>query len=328
MPKLATKHYLLAQGLLSLAALHKSSQQPDEDVRTIEHLVKKAAFHQNAGISLFRREVQNCTPENCDALFAFSMIINIVGWSISVQEQRAFGKPKPAEGVQRFSEWVRITRGMSVVLQPTWDWAIRGPLGEVVQRGQMENEQSHFGPMTPTQKAEDARLAALQVIWDPAPPEYTCDADGSCGGVKESRGASHQPTIKVTFDEASSLDKALTMLRKSYVRLALAYDDPKNATSNTQVPNSSGESLVTTSRPAAVIAFLFNIDENFLGMLERRHPAPLVLIAHFAVLLWRVRDYWWMYSVGEALANSAEVLLDERYQPSIEWPLNQVGSSG
>ncbi|CAG8084952.1 unnamed protein product [Penicillium salamii] len=68
--QIAFAHSFLLQGILALAALHMASSNTDEK----ERLPILAASKQDAALRDFRRQLENITPKNCDAVFAFSFL--------------------------------------------------------------------------------------------------------------------------------------------------------------------------------------------------------------------------------------------------------------
>ncbi|OTB13676.1 hypothetical protein K445DRAFT_319893 [Daldinia sp. EC12] len=59
--------------------------------------------------------------------------------------------------------------------------------------------------------------------------------------------------------------------------------------------------------------------------LAARHPAPLILMAFWCVLLHRVEDRWWLKERVKPLLMKIEELVPQEYRYLITWPMEEVG---
>lgn len=79
-PRLAFANPFLLHGIMAIAALHRRSGSPASEQET---LLDAARYHQEVALSIYIPLLNDITPENCHALFAFSQVIAIVSYSIT-----------------------------------------------------------------------------------------------------------------------------------------------------------------------------------------------------------------------------------------------------
>ncbi|KAH8696715.1 putative C6 transcription factor [Talaromyces proteolyticus] len=114
-PKIALSHPFLMHGLLALSASHLAYlNKGSERAKGYDEL---AAGHQTLALTLFRKALDNITPSNSEALFAFSSIAAVL----------AFASPQTT-GVHSLSpidemlQVVNLCRGVSQILQTSTQW--------------------------------------------------------------------------------------------------------------------------------------------------------------------------------------------------------------
>ena len=63
---------------------------------------------------------------------------------------------------------------------------------------------------------------------------------------------------------------------------------------------------------------------EFLQKLGKQHPIPMVLVAHWCVILAQIRQYWWIQGwVGHTMGQIQECLPRE-YHEWLEWPTKKI----
>ncbi|DAA73157.1 TPA_exp: Uncharacterized protein A8136_5082 [Trichophyton benhamiae CBS 112371] len=129
-PGEAIKHPFLMHGLLALAALHIiECHDPDngEIRRKYSALANK---HQNLALATFRPELNNITPSNCHAVFAFSSLIAALAFAFSRSERSS----QPADHIEQAVQDFYLFRGVDKVLHAQWSRIVKGKLGALVRR--------------------------------------------------------------------------------------------------------------------------------------------------------------------------------------------------
>ena len=79
--------------------------------------------------------------------------------------------------------------------------------------------------------------------------------------------------------------------------------------------------------PAVVLCWLAMIPRDFAVLLVERQDLALVILAHYAVLLYGLRDVWWCKGWGVELVGFISRSLEGRWLELVEWPRRKVGLS-
>lgn len=75
-----------------------------------------------------------------------------------------------------------------------------------------------------------------------------------------------------------------------------------------------------------VHGWLYRVETEFVSLLRRREPLALILLAHFALLL-RTMDDWYLKGWVEHLLRSTRGHVPERLAHWVRWPTEQAGMS-
>ena len=63
---------------------------------------------------------------------------------------------------------------------------------------------------------------------------------------------------------------------------------------------------------------------EFLERLGTLHPIPLVLVAHWCVILAQIRQYWWIQGWVDHTMGQIEKCLSREYHEWLEWPTRKI----
>jgi hypothetical protein len=74
-----------------------------------------------------------------------------------------------------------------------------------------------------------------------------------------------------------------------------------------------------------VFAWLYRMSEDFLERLQQRDPLPLVIYAHFVVLLHDMERFWYMKGWTHHIMKGIYEALNSGDVPWIRWPMAKVG---
>lgn len=85
------------------------------------------------------------------------------------------------------------------------------------------------------------------------------------------------------------------------------------------------QEAITNGKTHVVIRWLWIIDDEFIDQIKRDHPAALVLLAHFTVILQTLECYWFMKGWAVHVMNGIVERLESTYQGWIFWPRTQTG---
>ena len=62
------------------------------------------------------------------------------------------------------------------------------------------------------------------------------------------------------------------------------------------------------------------MSDDYFALLGRGHPCALAILAHFAVLLHRHDEVWWLKGLGKAIIKRVDEMLGEEWSEVISWP--------
>lgn len=85
------------------------------------------------------------------------------------------------------------------------------------------------------------------------------------------------------------------------------------------------EITLFTRHPAVVFRWLVVVSRDFIGLLQKKDPLALVLLAHYGVALHELRQDWWSGNWGVDLVHYVHGILDDEWRLYVEWPMRRVG---
>lgn len=287
-PKLAFAHEFLMHGILAITALHMANLRPTEH----NSLSVMAANHQDLGLQGFRSELDNIGPHNCDALFAFSILIifyipasagtmiNNDKISSSFLNEHLFGA---------ILDWVRLIRGIQHVADRGREWLEHGPMEPLTVHSEWRREME---PSDERSITEDQYLASLDQLW--------------VGTAKYS---------EQEREEAKLYDRALKALRQAFARMSIA-----ESTADLCAWCTNTKSVPNIPRLIALFIWPLQMENEFFALLEQKQPIALVILAHYAVVLKRMHTLWWLKAAPVKMVTSIAALLPTKYYVWIDWP--------
>lgn len=76
---------------------------------------------------------------------------------------------------------------------------------------------------------------------------------------------------------------------------------------------------------SSVLSWPIHCSFEFVGLLERQQPEAWMIMAHYAILLARLKTVWWLDSTASNIITTAAFILGEAKWSLIEWPATVVG---
>lgn len=297
-PKLASNHRFVLEGIFALASLHLSQIVGSEQERKLHFNI--AADRMNKGLQLYRTELQDVTEENSEALFTFSttitaFILVTVGEEcnelIQSIRRQDLTSGQRQETITRIvfaiTRILRCLRGVMVILVPCWQQIRDGILSPIVTRDWWPDPIPTF----PEAIEEDRRLRALESMWAKPKRKYEYYFDTL---------AAHLKSLRESFALVSQLT----------IRTG-----PSNEAS-------AGRAL---SDWTSIITWPVKVSAEYISLLEQPVPDAWVILAHFAILPSRVKGLWWAKDLSSNLVSAAAFILDESEWSLIEWPATCAG---
>lgn len=91
---------------------------------------------------------------------------------------------------------------------------------------------------------------------------------------------------------------------------------------------SIGRALTTSPELTVAIIWPMTLNDGFLALLRVRHPAALVIVAHYCTVLHAAgSDYWFMRGWGRCVVTAIAECLTLPWKEYIEWPLAYISEA-
>ncbi|THV98052.1 hypothetical protein D6D27_01766 [Aureobasidium pullulans] len=298
--QIAFKHKFLMHGILAVAGLHVSVTRLSEE----DDLSILAANHQDLGLQGFRSALENFNSENCQAVFAFSILV--VCYIIASSGTRI----NPNLTTESFFnevllvavvDWIRLFRGSDQIARRGRIWLEQGPLAPLLVDGPFCQI---IKPVDEEAIKEHEYLANLQQLWYPGSPSSIQGIGG---------------------EEAVIYDEALHYLREAYGRMSRATAPANNCTWCYKKSADTDEPHTCISPIIAGLYWFMQVPTEFFEMLEQHKTVALILLLHQAVLIKRIGNLWWNRTPAVKVASSVSSTMSSEYHAWLEWPLQQIG---
>ncbi|KAF2177068.1 hypothetical protein K469DRAFT_742685 [Zopfia rhizophila CBS 207.26] len=306
-PGLTSQHQYLIHSLLSVASLHLGHLHKGKEEKKTMMIV--AASQMNKALARYSRELENVNKTNAAALFAsatFTALYFIRASAVEMEEIRdsvPAGTIEPHPGVvdRMINTVIKVffgLRGTVMILGPGKAWVIGdGEMEAVVTRYWWP---THRVPAGERAAGEDRRLCQLERLW-------MCP------------GRDYEPHFE-------HLKRALSCLRDVYALVSQLTLPGGDSSSMHSVPYAVDDTTVGLLKDrGAIFIWVTELSREFIGLVQNKNREALVLLAHFAVLLGRVRSVWWLEGIGANMIMAAAMGLGRENWHLIEWPSEVVG---
>lgn len=123
----------------------------------------------------------------------------------------------------------------------------------------------------------------------------------------------------------STFGLAILMLR----RLNTQHDDLGKKPIYDQAINqlaSCLEYMAWGSKPGIVeLSWFLIISDEMMGLIADRQPMALTILAHYCVILYHLRNQWWVADLGTGVLKDISHLLGPEQLPAISWVMDVTG---
>ncbi|KAJ6007278.1 hypothetical protein N7540_011254 [Penicillium herquei] len=316
----AFQHPFLLQGILAIAALHIAAQEPQEEDR----LSIMAASKQNIALHDFRSQLERITPENCDALFAFSFLASYYVPASAGTVINPSGSFLKEDLFNAIVYWLRLCHGTNCIYHHSKKWITQGPLTSLFWPGQY-SEIDRFGDFCdrfPVSTPHEHRLRQLEDLYQ---QDMGREGVTSASSIEEKELNAHALGIFVKLFRRLNGQHNRLNVRPS----ANSMSNPPNFEAAREHSNFNLSELEPDvgKRPSVFtlsLAWLFEIPLGFIELLEQKRPVSLVIFAHFALLLLDAPQFWWNKPLAMKIVKAVHASLAARYHRCIEWPLHEI----
>ena len=131
-PQIAFSYPFLMRGLLAVSAFHLAYLRPEET----RHFEIKAMAHQHMALGPFQDCMKHLSPSNCDALFAFSGLLIVLGFAAP----HSSSSHTVLDVREKTTRWIRLVRGVHPMLEPMWSHIGKGKLSALLTAGVWKSE--------------------------------------------------------------------------------------------------------------------------------------------------------------------------------------------
>ncbi|KAH7384084.1 hypothetical protein DE146DRAFT_214539 [Phaeosphaeria sp. MPI-PUGE-AT-0046c] len=74
-----------------------------------------------------------------------------------------------------------------------------------------------------------------------------------------------------------------------------------------------------------VFAWLYKMSDKFLDRMQQHDPVPLIIYAHFVVLMQEMEQFWYMKGWTNHCMSGIYEALGKEHRPWIKWPMAKIG---
>ena len=268
-PKIALSHDWLMHSILAVSALHIARLRPEEQ----DMYWKRAAMHQDQALQGQQKALANPSPDNADALFAFTLVI--IYLSFAAENLLEGAGREPLQGIIRCLHMLRGIRAISPAVK---HWVEGGPLAHILSL--------HPGNI---KSAPTFREASTEAHFSKLLVFSSTNAD---------LNEDHE------MNDTESYASAASSLRASFLKVEA-------------IPE--GGPLTPPIWHWAV-----RLHASFVTRLSERHVVPLVLVAHWCVLLTEVQHYWWIQGWVDKTMNDIQSCLPRENHEWLDWPAEKI----
>lgn len=277
--QIAFKQTFLLHGILAVSALHVAFTGSED----IQSLVSCAVEHQSIALSSFQHALTRADRQQCDALFALSILTFI--YTIALTRETSYTSNFYNDTDLFDFKWIRMARGIRVVLRTHFDWLKEGSLKLLVpdRTAKTEEEQGNQH-----MNAETDDIDSLEEIW----------LQNSDNELQEG--------------EASVYAETLSHLQSTHRKVSMQLSELQAGKQHTQ------RTFI------AVFRWLFDVPEAFIQLIEQHRPVALILLAHYASLLAQIHHMWWSEQSAQVVIKRVQALLERKWHKWIEGPLRHL----
>ncbi|CAI7632777.1 unnamed protein product [Penicillium viridicatum] len=282
----------LMHGILALAALHRSCLFPTQKEKSL----KASAYHQAAGLKEFRELISSpIDPSNWQPVFCFASMIMVYICASPIR----LGEDCWPSPILNMVELFSVVKGLQTILEPWLHSLRRTQLAPLVNSVWLEDEILIPSPATMQQSLLppdiQTRISQLHRFIDDYPfPHIQPQSHQNLSAPGE---------LPRPFDYRTDYKHAMKYFENSTRQIELA-----------------GPHVEV----GMVLMWAYSLSKQFQADLEAFHPAAMVLLSHWCVLLRIVDDAWFIRGTSLQLLEEIENKINPGYREWLVWPRRWV----
>ncbi|KAJ5581704.1 hypothetical protein N7535_000324 [Penicillium sp. DV-2018c] len=283
----------LMHGILALAALHRAWLYPAQK----EKHTKASAYHQAAGLKEFRELISSAIdPSNWQPVFCFASMISIYVCASPIR----LGEDRWPAPISNMVELFSAVKGLQTIMKPWLHSLRRTQLAPLVNSVWLDDEMLIGSPATMQQSLLppdiELQIAHLHRFIDdyPFPPPVQPQPHQDLSDADE---------VPPAFDYRKDYKHCIKFLENSIRQMQLA-----------------GPHVEV----GMVLMWAYSVSKKFQDDMETYHPAALVLLGHWCVLLHIIDDAWFIKDTSRQLLCEIENKIHPRFREWLVWPKRWV----
>lgn len=75
-----------------------------------------------------------------------------------------------------------------------------------------------------------------------------------------------------------------------------------------------------------VFRWPITVSQEYIALLGSRQQMALVILAHYAVTLYELRDTWWVMGWGSKLIREVHQVINDEWKPLLAWPMDKIAT--
>ncbi|KAI3057215.1 transcriptional regulator family: Fungal Specific TF [Aspergillus niger] len=312
---LALEHSFLLEGMLSLSALHVASK----NIPCARHYSIIAANKTTAALRYFRAELQHIGPENCEALFVFSLLITFyvpASAGTAINPGANFLKNDPLDSV---IEWLRLYRSAHDLYNQFTDLIHAGSISTLVPghffRESTEGtlnvlEREHLAEMCLSNLLNKARLEQSQAL---------------LSSLEKEMRKTNSATFLSLLHALAKYRPSPAFLNPTILKLFAGDIPVLSPDLESRLEKAVDFSVLGgTCWLSSSFVWLFNVSSEYLDALQRCQDVSLIILAYFAFILYRSPRQWWNSHIATHISRAVSSRLPQGCQLWISSTLNTL----
>ncbi|KAJ5359412.1 uncharacterized protein N7496_011825 [Penicillium cataractarum] len=287
MPTEGYSNKYLMHGILAIAAVHRAYLYRMSEQR--ERYIKASAYHLAAGLKEFRELIASpIDPSNWQPVFCFASMISVHLCTVPIR----LGVSRWPNPITNTIELFASVKGLQAIMKPFLPSLRKTQLAPLANSVWLESEMRVHSPGAVAQSLLPAdiwtQISRLYRFIEEYPFTQTTNQDDTAEKHSEHR-KDYEAAIKSYESSVRQLELAGLHVEAGMVFL-----------------------------------WAYRLSVQFHKDLEAHHPAALVLLAHYCVLLRSVDHRWYLNDMARQLLEDIERHIHPGYRDWLAWPRRWV----
>ena len=279
-PQIAAHHPFLMSTLLACSALHLAYIYPSNQ----KHYMLRAHAHQNVAMPSFNHAFSNINEGNCHAVLAFCHFLFVYSLAADQSEENLLLTDHSSSEHGMMCSWLYFLRNSCHTVCAYWQNIVGGPLQPLTVAWDIEIDRRMPGE---SPASMTAHLLSILPAVHPTSEVGNGDSDG------ERETDVWSAKTREIYSEAA-------------IQLGWAFSASQTL---------KEEDFTTWD---AIRVWPAEVSSDYIQLLVNGHPAALVLMAHYCLLVERLQHYWYFEGRASILFQKIMRRLDPKWHAYIK----------